>query len=121
MADGRTHWLVRLSLRLGRTPTELAEVLTAADLSLYQAVTEIDGPWWGESETAHLRQLTAVTAAAGGVPIPSDEFRITWTVGGDSGPGEGVYLLDPADGLKMWAQSYGLTVTEEPAGVTANG
>jgi len=41
-ADGWLYWLVRLSKHLGRTPTELAEVLTARDLALYLAVEEID-------------------------------------------------------------------------------
>ena len=56
-----------------------------------------------------------MTAAAGGAGIPAEEFVINWTVGDPAAAGDGVYLLDPADGLRMWAQSHGLTATEEPA------
>ena len=74
---------------------------------------EIDGPWWGEREAAHLRQLCSVQAAAGGVSIPPDEFEIEWTVGAAGEPA--VRLLPPADGLALFAARHGLPVEEVPA------
>jgi hypothetical protein len=112
-ADGQLHWLIRLSLALGRTPTELAEVLTAGDLALYQAAAEIDGPWWGEGIAAHLRQLCSVTAAASGASIPPDDFAIEWTVGGEDREARpAANLLPPVDGLEIFAARYGLDLVE---------
>ena len=103
-------WLVRLSLPLGRTPTELAEVLTLDDLALYQAAAEIDGPFWGEREAAHMRQLASVVAATRGADIPPDEFKIEWTIGGPDAPPAN--LLPPAEGLELFAARIGLDVVE---------
>lgn len=111
MADPRLLWVIRLSLILGRTPSELAEVLTAEDLALYQAFVEIDGPWWGEGHAALLRQLCSVSAAAAGANIPPDSFKIDWTVGppGDE-PADN--LLAPEDGIAIFAARHGLDVEE---------
>jgi hypothetical protein len=108
-------WVLRLSLALGRTPAELADVLTAADLALYQAIVEMDGPWWGAREAAYLRQLCAVQAAAGGASIPPDDFSIEWIVGAAAEGGPTCNLLPPTDGLAIFAARHGLDVTEEPA------
>ncbi|VTU02774.1 unnamed protein product [Gemmataceae bacterium] len=106
-------WLLRLSLVLHATPAELEGRLTAADLSLYQALVEIDGPWWGEREAAMLRQLCSVQAAAAGSNIPPDQFAIEWTIGqGDDAAAAN--LLPPADGLAAFAAHHGLHVSEVP-------
>ena len=92
------------------TPSELADRLTAADLALYQAWAEEDGPWWGEREAAYLRTLCSVTAAAaGGADVAPDDFRLTWS----AGPAEPVELLDAEAGLRVFAAKHGLAVTEE--------
>lgn len=99
---------------MGRTPGELAEVLTARELALFQAAVEIDGPFWGAREAAYMRQLTSVNAAAAGASVSPDELEIEWRVGG---PGEtgGPNLLDPADGLSMFAAMHGRQLSEVPA------
>lgn len=102
-------WVLRLSLALGRTPAELLDVLTTADLALYQALVEIDGPWWGEREAAHLRQLCSVQAAAGGADIPAEQFNIEWRVGA-SAEAPDANLLPPCDGLEIFAARHGLDV-----------
>ncbi len=102
-------WLLRLSFPLGRTPAELAEVLTARDLALYQALVEIDGPWWGEREAAMSRQLCSVQAAAAGASIPPDEFAIEWSVG--STPDRpAANLLPSSEGLALFAARHGAEV-----------
>jgi hypothetical protein len=98
----------------GRTTRELAEVLTAADLAEYQALVEIDGPWWGEREAAHLRQLCALQAAAGGTDSSPDDWEIEWQVGPADAPD--VNLLAPEDGIKIMAAGFGLAVEEVPRG-----
>lgn len=104
---------------MGRTRAELEELLTAADLALYQAVVEIDGPWWGAREAAHLRQIAAVTSRAAGADVQPEDFEIEWRVGKgpDQGEGEqpGPNLLPAVDGMRMMAAAAGLTLTEEPA------
>ncbi len=101
--------MVRLSLQLGRTRTELLETLTAEDLGFYQAVVEIDGPWWGEREAAHMEQLCSIQAAAAGADVEPDAFKIGWTVGA---PGEhdqgGANLLPSNDGIELFAARFGL-------------
>jgi hypothetical protein len=104
--------VLRLSLALGRTRRELEDALTAEDLALYQALVEVDGPWWGEREAAYLRQLCSVQAAAGGASIPPADFAVEWRVGDDAGDAN---LLPPADGLALFAARHGLDVSEEPA------
>lgn len=101
-------WVVRLSLALGRTVAELEAALTPADLALYQAVVEIDGPWWGEREAAHLRQLAAVQAAAAGAHVPADDFRIEWTLGPAAAADR---LLPSNDGLELFAARHHLPIT----------
>jgi len=91
---------------LHATPAELEERLTPEDLALYQAWVELDGPWWGEREAAHLKQLCSVVAATAGADLPPDRFDTEWTVGA---PGEApANLLPPADGLAIWAARHGL-------------
>lgn len=86
-------------------------MLTARDLALYQALAAIDGPWWGERESAYARLLCSVTAAAGGVSIPADDFAIEWVYceAGDQTEAE---RLTPADGLRMLAKMNRVPVTE---------
>lgn len=94
-------------------PAALEETLTAEDLALYQALVELDGPWWGEREAAYLRQLCAVQAAAGGSRISAAEFAIEWRVG--PADGDAANLLPPEEGLALFADRHGLTVQELPA------
>ncbi|MDY3558124.1 hypothetical protein R5W23_000845 [Gemmata sp. JC673] len=103
-------WVLRLSIALGRLPDELERVLTAAQLAEYQALVELDGPWWGEREASYLRQLCSVTAAAAGAQIPADQFQIEWTIGATP-----VNLLPSADGLALFADCFGLGIEETPA------
>lgn len=102
-------WVLRLSLALGRTPAELERTLTADELAEYQALVELDGPWWGEREAAHLRQLCSVQAAAAGADIPADQFQIEWALGSAGGTN----LLPSADGIALFAGAFGLDVVEE--------
>jgi hypothetical protein len=97
---------------MGRTERELAEVLTVAELSRYQALVEIDGPWWGEREAALLQQLCSVQAAAGGADIPPEEFKIQWRVGPAAVDPPAGRLLPPNDGIAIFAARYGLPVIE---------
>ncbi|WP_162669683.1 hypothetical protein [Gemmata massiliana] len=107
--------MLRLSLALGRTPGELFEQLTATDLALYQALVEIDGPWWGEREAAHLRQIASVQAAAAGADVPPDQFEIEWRVGEDAPATTSEFnLLPAAEGILMFAAQNGLEVQENP-------
>ncbi len=105
-------WVLRLSLQLGRLPHELEHALTAEDLALYQALVEIDGPFWGQRETQMIARLCSVVAATAGANLPPDEFEPEWTVGpaGDAPAGN---LLPPADGLALLAARYGFAVAEE--------
>lgn len=112
MADGRALWLLRLSLKLGRLPGELAELLTAEDLAAYQALVEIDGPFWGEGQAALLRQLCSIGAAQCGADIPPDDFAIEWTVGGKADDGPAAPLLDPNAGIEIFAARYGIELVE---------
>lgn len=97
---------MRLSLALGRLPDELAEVLTAGGLAEYQALCELDGPWWGEREAAHLRQLCAIQSAAGGVSASPDEFAIEWTVGTPPAAADVINLVPFEDGIQILAAQY---------------
>jgi TolB-like protein len=98
---------MRLSLSLGRLPAELAELLTLDDLAAYQALVELDGPFWLEGTAAQLRILTSVVAATAGAELPADRFAIEWNLGRRDAA-EVVNLLPPADGLALWAGRYGL-------------
>lgn len=97
---------------MGRTRGELVELLTADDLALYQALVEIDGPFWGKRETAMMAQLCSLQAAAGGVHIPADEFEIEWRVGESAEAGGN--MLAPAEGLELFAALHGLKVEVVP-------
>lgn len=100
--------MVRLSLVMGRTVAELESLLTPADLALYQAVVEVDGPWWGEREASYLRQLAAVQAAAAGAAVPAERFRIDWALG----PAAAADLLPSNDGLALFAARHELPITQ---------
>ena len=106
-------WLLRLSLVLGGTPAELEARLTVGDLALYQALVEIDGPWWGEREAAMLRQLCSVQAAAAGSALTPDTLPIEWSVGAPNVSPTG-NLLPPAAALPALAAHHGLAVEELP-------
>jgi hypothetical protein len=109
-------WVIRLSLALGKSPRWIEEELTAEDLAHYQAAVEIDGPWWcGEHVAGHVRELCSITAAAGGVSIPPDEFKVPWAVGArDPDQAAGFNLIPPEDGLAAFAARHGLDLVEVP-------
>lgn len=83
-------------------------MLTTGDLAEYQALVEIDGPWWGEREAAYARRLCSLIAATGGADHAPDDFAITWSIGSAAEP-EGNFL-PPADGLVIFAARYKLRV-----------
>lgn len=87
-------------------------MLTAHDVALYQALVEIDGPWWGEREAAMMRQLCSVQAAAAGSDIEPDRFSIEWTVGPATSTAGN--LLPAGDGLAVFAARHGLRLEEVP-------
>ena len=102
--------MYRLSLHLRRTPAELAQVLTLGELVGYQALVELDGPWWLEGTAAYLRQLSSVIAASVGAQIPDERFTIEWEIGGQESPR--VNLLPAADGLAILAGRLGAELVE---------
>jgi hypothetical protein len=101
-------WSLRLCVLFHRPLAELDQVLTAAEIGLWMAMVEIDGPWWGEREAALLRQLCSVQAAAAGADLPPDQFRVEWVVGESAASSEN--LLPPDDGLEILAARYGVPV-----------
>ena len=71
----------------------------------------------GEGIAAHVRQLSAVTAAAAGGDVDPDDLRIEWTIGegrdDQREPRPAANLLPAADGLEIFAARYGLDLVVE--------